>query len=69
MPEERKDNFGEENILVKQEKSLLQDKVNDLEDTVKELKKKLEKKDISAIRRVERKVKQPTIVRAKLGGG
>jgi uncharacterized protein with PhoU and TrkA domain len=68
MPEERKDNFGEENILVKQEKSLLQDKVNDLEDTVKELKKKLEKKDISAIRRVERKVKQPTIVRAKLGG-
>lgn len=54
--------------LLKQEKSLLQDKVKDLEDTVKELKKKLEKEDISKIKRIQRKVKKPTIVRARLGG-
>jgi uncharacterized protein YlxW (UPF0749 family) len=54
---------------LKQEKSLLQDKVKDLESTVKDLKKKLEKKDISKIRKVKRKVKKPTIVKAVLGGG
>jgi len=68
MPEEIKGKPEEEIAKLKQEKSILQDKVNDLEDTVKELKKKLEKKDISAIRRVERKVKPTTIVMAKLGG-
>ena len=69
MPEELKDTkLEDENTLLKQEKSLLQDKVDDLESTVKDLEKKLEKKDISKIRRVQKKVKQPTIVRAKLGG-
>jgi cell division septum initiation protein DivIVA len=63
MPEK----LGEIDLL-KQEKSLLQDKVKDLEATVKDLKKKLEKKDISKIRRVKRRTKKPTIVRAKLGG-
>ena len=63
MPEK----LGEVDLL-KQEKSLLQDKVKDLEATVKDLKKKLEKKDISKIRRVKRRTKKPTIVRAKLGG-
>ena len=69
MPEELKDiKLEDENILLKQEKSILQVKVSELEDTVNELKKKLDKKDISKMRRVQKKVKQPTIVKAVLGG-
>ena len=65
MPEELKPT---EVDLLKQEKVLLQVQVADLEATVKDLEKKLEKKDISKIHKVKRKVKKPTIVKAVLGG-
>jgi ppGpp synthetase/RelA/SpoT-type nucleotidyltranferase len=67
MPEKTPEKLVEVDLL-KQEKSLLQDKVYELEVMVRDIKARLEKRDVSQIKRVERRTKKPTIIKAKLGG-